>query len=148
MFGVELHETSLVVLNAISQGNLNNIFPVRIYASDMSIGARIRQLREQNKLSGEQFGELCGVSKGMVSHWESDTNTPTIDRILQLRAKLDFSIEWLVAGEIDSYTTRMRPAIKNLLMVAEHLPDQAVHALTREGATIAELLDLNNTDPD
>ncbi len=112
----------------------------------MSIGARIRQLREQNNLSGDQFGELCGVSKGMVSHWESDTNTPTIDRIVKLRAKLDFSVEWLITGQIDSYATRMRPSVKNLLIVAECLPDKAVQALTREGVTIAELLDPSETN--
>lgn len=64
----------------------------------MSIGARIRQLREHHNLSGEKFGELCGVTKGMVSQWESDTSTPPTDRLRELKKHLSFSLDWLIDG--------------------------------------------------
>ena len=76
----------------------------------------------------------------MVSFWESGTNQPTIEKLLRLRTRLEFSMDWLITGEIEDYSTRMRPAVKSLLRVAENLPDQAVNALTREGTTYAELL--------
>jgi transcriptional regulator with XRE-family HTH domain len=69
----------------------------------MSIGVRVRQLRESHNLSGEKFGELCGVSKGAVSQWENDTQTPPIDKLLLLKTHKkfsDISLNWIYTGEI------------------------------------------------
>lgn len=65
----------------------------------MSIGARFRQLRLHLNLSGEDVGTICGVSKGMVSQWESDKSTPTVERLLALRSEHKFSIDWILTGE-------------------------------------------------
>jgi transcriptional regulator with XRE-family HTH domain len=66
----------------------------------MTIGARIKKLRERNELSGERFGELCGVSKGMVSQWENNIVTPPADRLLLLQKYFEFSIDWIYTGKI------------------------------------------------
>lgn len=63
----------------------------------MSIGARLRQLRLANGLTQDQIGEICGVTKGMVSQWESDTVTPPTERLVALRGRLTFSLDWLMA---------------------------------------------------
>lgn len=116
------------------------------YIQFMSIGARIRQLRLSNKLSGEQFGELCDVSKGMVSQWESDAGTPGIERLLLLRKNIEFSIDWLLLGDVDYNVRTMRPTMKALLKVAEGLPDEAVAKLSQEGYTYTELIELAKRD--
>lgn len=70
------------------------------YTQTMSIGARVRQLRKKNKLSQEKLGELCGVTKGMVSQWESGTSTPPIDRLIELSKHVYFSFDWMLKGEL------------------------------------------------
>lgn len=101
----------------------------------------MRQLRIQHGKNQEQFGELCGVSKGMVSQWESDTVTIPVDRVIALRRQMDFSIDWLLTGEVKNYDTRLRPPLVELMKVAEKLPDIAVSKLAREGSAYAELIE-------
>lgn len=64
------------MLNIGSQEVLNRNCLAALYDLTMSIGARIRQLRQANGLSGEKFGDLCGVTKGLISQWESDLARP------------------------------------------------------------------------
>lgn len=111
-----------------------------LYNLRMTIGTRIRQLRERNTLSQEKFGDLCGVSKASVSQWEIGIATPPTDRLIALRKHLEFSFDWLIVGEIDSNFALTRPSIQKLIAVAQPLPDSAVAALTREGSVYAELI--------
>lgn len=111
-----------------------------LYNLKMTIGTRIRQLRERNTLSQEKFGDLCGVSKASVSQWEIGIATPPTDRLIALRKHLEFSFDWLIVGEIDSNFALTRPSIQKLIAVAQPLPDSAVAALTREGSVYAELI--------
>jgi transcriptional regulator with XRE-family HTH domain len=90
-----------MLLNLKSQAILNHSNLVCLYTAAMSIGARIRQLRESHRLSGEKFGELCGgISKGAISQWENDDVTPPIDRLLELQKTIEFSIDWVYTGKI------------------------------------------------
>lgn len=117
-----------MALNYKSQAHLNHNGLIWLYTASMSIGARIRQLREQNKLSGEKFGELCGVTKGMVSQWESDTSTPSTDRLIELRKHLVFSMDWLISGDqidnkimdVCTYMQKMTEYSKDILVAASH----------------------------
>lgn len=71
----------------------------------MDIGSRIRKLRESHNLSQERFGELCGgLTKGAISQWESNLVTPPVDRLLQLKQQLEFSLEWIYTGKYDIAT--------------------------------------------
>lgn len=104
----------------------------------MSIGARIRQLRTRNNLSGEKFGELCGVTKGAISQWESDLVKPPTDKLLELRQKLNFSFDWLLGGEPPN--KQVDPRIAHVVEVMEALPTYAVDAGVKEIDTLAELV--------
>ena len=78
----------------------------------MTIGKRIKALRTKHELTQEQFGEICDASKSAVSQWESDQTQPTISNLLALRAKLPFTIDWLLTGtgggpEDDMQTRRL-----------------------------------------
>lgn len=68
------------------------------------MGPRLIQLRRRYKLSQAKLGELCGVSKAAVSQWETGVSMPEIRKLVELRSKLDFSLDWLITGEevIDS----------------------------------------------
>ena len=59
---------------------------------------------------------------------------------MALRKHLEFSFDWLIAGENANALALTRPSIQKLIAVAQPLPDNAVAALTREGSVYAELL--------
>jgi transcriptional regulator with XRE-family HTH domain len=63
------------------------------------MGPRLIQLRRRYKLSQSKLGKLCGVSKAAVSQWETGISTPEIKKLIELRSKLIFSLDWLIAGE-------------------------------------------------
>lgn len=90
--------------NITSQVLPNPFYLFALYDRVMSIGSRLRQLRLANKLSGEKFGELVGVTKGTVSQWESDAIQPTIPKLIDLQQQLNFSLDWLLAGENQPHT--------------------------------------------
>ncbi|SFW27092.1 helix-turn-helix domain-containing protein [Nitrosovibrio sp. Nv17] len=71
----------------------------RIRACQMSMGSRIIQLRRRYKFSQSRLGELCGVTKAAVSQWETGASTPELKKLLMIRSRLDFSLDWLMTGE-------------------------------------------------
>lgn len=105
---------------------------ITLYIAPMSIGARLRQIRLRNNLSGEKFGELCGVTKGMVSQWESDLITPPTDRLIELRKHLVFSFdELLLSGPVITYSTsdpKLVCILRALEPRDEHVKEAAVKA--------------------
>jgi len=63
------------------------------------MGPRLIQLRRRYKLNQSKLGELCGVTKAAVSQWETGISTPEIKKLIELRSKLIFSLDWLITGE-------------------------------------------------
>lgn len=144
-----VHTVSLIMLNDISQPPLNLYGTKYLYYQDMSIGTRLRQLREANNLSGEQLGEMMGVTKGMVSQWESDMgNPPTTERLLMLHKHINFSLDWLLLDEENVYSTsdpKIIAVCRAMEPQAEYVKDAAASAVltTCELATRARA---NGTD--
>lgn len=64
-----------------------------------TLGGRLKKLRVENKLFQEDIGEICGVGKATVSLWESDQVVPPTERLLMLRTRLQFTMDWLLLGE-------------------------------------------------
>ena len=87
------------MLNSKCQLGLNPKSSACLYLSYMAtIGTRFRQLRTHYKLSGEQVGEYCDVSKSMISQWESGIHIPPTERLIRLKEKIEFSVDWLLFG--------------------------------------------------
>ncbi|MEO6823280.1 MAG: helix-turn-helix transcriptional regulator [Nitrosospira sp.] len=63
------------------------------------MGPRLIQLRRRYKLNQSKLGDLCGVSKGAVSQWETGISMPEMKKLVELRSKLLFSLDWLITGE-------------------------------------------------
>ncbi len=97
----------------------------------MSIGTRLRLLRTSHGLNQDRFGELCGVTKGMVSQWELDIVTPPTDRLLELHKKLAFSYDWLLNGDTVYSTTNRKigSAMMAMEQSADYVQDAAVQAV-------------------
>lgn len=122
-----------MVLNVSSQAPLNLWHKKNLYHQEMSIGTRLRQLRESNNLSGDQLGEIMGVTKGMVSQWESDMgNPPTTERLLLLHKRIHFSLDWLLLDEENVYSTsdpKIIAVCKAMEPQAEYVKDAAASAV-------------------
>lgn len=109
----------------------------------------MRQLRKRHHLSGERFGELCGVTKGMVSQWESDLVIPTTDKLMELRRHIEFSFDWILYGEAEKLYSTRDHKLGRILQVLEPQPDYVKEAAASAVLTSCELADKargNGTD--
>lgn len=135
-------EHSLMPSSLQSQYPSNFICLPRSILSLMTLGARIRQLRQHHGLTQTQLGALAEVGKATVSLWESDDAVPMTNKLIAMREQLDFSIDWLLTGAGTMNSNQpIRPALRGLLKAAEPLPDYAVEQLTKEGGGYAKLID-------
>jgi transcriptional regulator with XRE-family HTH domain len=57
------------------------------------IGERIRRARQRARLTQPQLAQLLGVSKGIISRWESGQARPSLDRLEPLAKLLGVSLE-------------------------------------------------------
>lgn len=65
----------------------------------MSIGARIREAREQVGFSQAQLARALGITRSACSQWEaSDGTAPRRERLEQIARLLGVSYEWLATG--------------------------------------------------
>ena len=64
----------------------------------MTIGNRIRALRQEKGYTQEYIAEQLGVSRQAVSKWEQDQSSPDTNNLIALSALLDASIEYIATG--------------------------------------------------
>lgn len=64
-----------------------------------NLGSRIRELREDKRLTQPQLAELIGVSKSVVSFWENDVNEPKASYIARLAEVFGVSAGYLLGLE-------------------------------------------------
>lgn len=64
-----------------------------------TLGERIRYARDAAKLTQMDVAKHFGISRVSVTQWESNTTKPDLDRIGELAALLNTSVEWLLKRE-------------------------------------------------
>ncbi len=89
---------------------------------------RIRALRKAKGLTGEQLGEMVGVSKGYISEMESGKKTPGAGLVIRLADALGVSVADLYEGDP---ATRERAAMAAHLEVMEQLPPEDRQAIEK-----------------
>ena len=72
----------------------------------MSLGANIRQKREERKLTQEQLADKLGVTFQAVSSWERDEYKPDTDNLIRLSEILDVSVSSLVEEKSSLFKTK------------------------------------------
>lgn len=82
--------------NAIQQSSHEESPP---YAFQMDFGNRLRDARNDAGLTGEKLGELLGVSKQTIAHWEANRYEPKLMYLARLCDVLDVSADWLLTGK-------------------------------------------------
>ena len=80
-------------------------------------GLRLRQLREARKISRKAFAKKLGVSKETIYRYESNVQTPSLDRTKQMAIVLQTSMDYLVGFSDDPCLTReQRKALEQFLL--------------------------------
>lgn len=62
----------------------------------MTLGARIREKRKERGWSGQQLGDVFGISRSSVSDWERGATRPDPDKLVRLAEALHTSVEYLL----------------------------------------------------
>lgn len=64
----------------------------------MTMGEKIKQLRNDKGFSQEKLAEKLNVSRSAVAKWEADGGIPEIDNLIQLSSVLGISLDELVGN--------------------------------------------------
>ena len=88
----------------------------------IQIGFRIKNIRQTNGLTLEEFGKLFGASKGNVSLWEKGSSLPSNERIKKIAEYGNMSVEELLYGEKTISNSELE-LIKKLTKENEQLKD-------------------------
>lgn len=79
----------------------------------MTIGQKIKQLRENLGISQPELAKKIGVSKGTISFWENDINEPKASYIISLAKYFNVSADFLLGinKEINNKERIQKPEI-------------------------------------
>lgn len=65
----------------------------------MTAGERVKQIRKENNLTLEKFGDRVGVTKQTISRIENGINSLTDQMILSICREFNANEEWLRTGK-------------------------------------------------
>lgn len=93
-----------------------------------TIGKRIKELRNEIKLSQKELAENIGVSRGNVGDWESEKSKPGADALFSISQFFNVTADWLLSGKesgarISEQTPNISPSDIELLAKIHQLTD-------------------------
>ena len=65
----------------------------------MELGEKIKQRRKEKGITQEQFAEQVGVSRRTVSRWETGSNLPDSDILIELSDFYAVDLREILSGE-------------------------------------------------
>lgn len=90
----------------------------------MSIGERIRTLRQEKSLSQGQLAQQLSVTRQAVSKWEQDLSSPDTLNLVKLADALDTEVEYLATGKKPVYLPA--PLVVNLEKKVDRIVERVV----------------------
>ena len=73
----------------------------KVKDSNQNIAKAVLKIRQDNKLSQEQFTEMVGVTRQAVSRWEMGVSVPNINTLILISEKFDIPVdEMLKSGDV------------------------------------------------
>lgn len=66
----------------------------------MSLGEKIKAMRQQASLSQEQLAEKLNVSRQAITKWETGKGIPDIANLIAISDEFDLSLDELIKGDI------------------------------------------------
>lgn len=61
-----------------------------------TFGNRLKNLRSEKRITGEELGKILNVTKVAVSNWESDRRFPDQDTLKNIADYFDVSVDYLL----------------------------------------------------
>lgn len=72
----------------------------------MIVGKKIREIRKNEDLTQEQFGNLLGVSKRTIVAWEKGERLPRTEQLKKIEELVGLSVkELLDTNSLEQYST-------------------------------------------
>jgi len=98
--------------------------------NQMKIGSFIKELRKEKRLTQEQFAEQFNVSRRTVSRWETGSNLPDLDILIEMADYCNIELRELLDGERKS--EKMNEELKEtVLKVAEYSNEDKLKVIRR-----------------
>ena len=93
-------------------------------------GSMLKDLRKEKGMTQEQLGEKFGVSRRTVSRWETGSNMPDLDVLIELSDFYEVDLREILSGERKS--EKMNEEMKEtVLQVAEYGNEDKARLLAR-----------------
>lgn len=121
-------------------------------------GKFLQQLRKEKELTQEELAEKMGVARRTVSRWETGTNMPDLDILIELSDLYEVDLREILSGERKN--EQMNEELKEtVLQVADYSSEEKMRLLRRMHwlfiagllgfltFLIITLLDLDQTSP-
>lgn len=80
-----------------------------------AIGARVRRLRKQRRMTQAELGSAVGLSAPFIGHIERGTRKASIETVLHIAQVLEASVDFLLTG----VSAGMEPAARNARILQE-----------------------------
>ena len=71
----------------------------------MSIGTKIKSLRNMRGMSQNELAKAIGVSRQAITKWESDAGVPEIESLVRISELFDVNLDSLIKDEVSQYTS-------------------------------------------
>ena len=62
----------------------------------VGFGKRLKQARNDNKLTQKQLGARLSISRGLLANYETEARFPPIDTLIKISSELHVPIEYLL----------------------------------------------------
>jgi transcriptional regulator with XRE-family HTH domain len=96
----------------------------------VKIGKFLQELRKEKRLTQEQLAEQIGVSRRTVSRWETGSNLPDLDVLIELSDIYSVDLREILNGERKS--EQMNEELKEtVLQVADYSNEEKARLLRR-----------------
>lgn len=93
-------------------------------------GLRIRELRENRNMTQEALGRRVGRSKPVISSYENNLKTPTLDVLISIANVFNVSLDYLVGIEKKqtlNISELTDPQIQILKTIVDEFSDKSVY---------------------
>ena len=88
-----------------------------------SMGKRIKTIRQELRLSQEQFGQIFGAGKSYISSVENDKSKLSVDNLVKLLVDYNVSMNYVLGGigkpfiapQFDAVKTELRQEVLQIL---------------------------------
>lgn len=93
------------------------------------IGSFLQQLRKEKGFTQEQLAERLNVSRRTVSRWETGSNLPDLDLLIELADDYQVDLREILNGERKS--EQMNPEMKETLLQAAEYANEDKKRITK-----------------